>query len=190
MTDNIVDIHTHNLLAPSPAVISVGPDFDLDPSRIYSVGIHPWHSGLVDTRMLRLLDLKAQSPNVVAIGETGLDTLRGAPLDRQAQLLQHHIELSEQLGKPLVLHIVRAFNQIMALRRSISPSQPWIIHGFRGKPRLATQLLGCGFHISLGERFNPATAAIISADRLHFETDESQLPIDTIASRILSHRNT
>ncbi len=190
MTDNIVDIHTHNLRALPPAVISVEPDFDLDPSHLYSVGIHPWHSDLADALTLRLLDLKAQAPNVVAIGETGLDTLRGAPLDRQAQLLQHHIELSEQLGKPLVLHIVRAFNQIMALRRSISPSQPWIIHGFRGKPQLATQLLGSGFHISLGERFNPATAAIIPDDRLHFETDESQLPIDTIASQIFSHRNT
>ncbi len=190
MTGNIVDIHTHNLRAHPPAVISVEPDFDLDPSHLYSVGIHPWHSDLVDTLTLQLLDLKAQAPNVVAIGETGLDTLRGAPLDRQAQLLQHHIELSERHVKPLVLHIVRAFNQIMALRRSISPSQPWIIHGFRGKPQLAMQLLGCGFHISLGERFNPATAAIIPDDRLHFETDESQLPIDTIASQILSHRNT
>jgi len=189
MTDNIVDIHTHNLLALPPAVISVEPDFNLDPSRLYSVGIHPWHSDLADNLTIQLLDLKAQAPNVVAIGETGLDTLRGASLDCQARLLQHHIELSERLGKPLVLHIVRTFNQIMELRRSINPSQPWIIHGFRGKPQLAAQLFDYGFHISLGERFNPATAAMIPDDRLHFETDESQLPIDAIASQIISHRN-
>jgi TatD DNase family protein len=61
---------------------------------------------------------------------------------------------------------------------------PWIIHGFRGKPQLARQLINQGFYISLGELFNPQTATIIPTNRLLFETDESTLDIDTIIERI------
>ena len=61
---------------------------------------------------------------------------------------------------------------------------PWIIHGFRGKPQLAQQLLNKGFYISLGEKFNPETVSIIPVDRLLFETDESPLNINKIIDNI------
>ncbi len=106
----------------------------------------------------------------------------------QLDVLSEHIKLSEQLELPLILHVVKAFNEIIQLRQRINPSQKWIIHGFRSKPELARQLLDNGFDLSLGEHFNAATAAIIPADRLHFETDESSLPISEIAHRILAAR--
>jgi TatD DNase family protein len=80
--------------------------------------------------------------------------------------------------------VVKAYSEIMALKRELRPMQPWIIHGFRGKPELARQLLCADFYISLGERFNPAAAAVIPADRLLVETDDSTMPIAEIASRL------
>lgn len=120
----------------------------------------------------------------MAIGESGLDRLRGASLDRQEAIFRRQVAISESVGKPMILHVVKAFPEIMRLRRELSPAQPWVIHGFRGKPQLAAELLREGFYISLGERFNRETAEIIPADRLFVETDESRLSVEEIAARL------
>ena len=79
---------------------------------------------------------------------------------------------------------VKVFNEIISLKKELRPTMPWIIHGFRGKPKLTRQLLDNGFYISLGEHFNLQSVTIIPTDHLLFETDESTLDIDTIIKRI------
>lgn len=93
-------------------------------------------------------------------------------LAAQTALLRIHYELSETLRKPLILHIVKSFPEIIALRKQWKPTQPWIIHGFRGKPQLARELLAHGFHLSYGKKYNPASLAITHVSRLLRETDE------------------
>lgn len=177
----IKDYHTHNPVA-TDAIINASPGDVLNPRLTYSVGIHPWHvDGDID---LDSLDIMARQDNVVAIGETGLDGLCGTDEARQMQLLLHHIKLSEELGKPLILHVVRRYDRIMQLRKQLRPLQPWIIHGYRGKPELTRRLLALGFEFSIGEKFNPSSVALIPSSRLHYETDTSPLSIDTIISRI------
>ena len=204
----ILDIHTHqlrrnaivdldpvDLLSPSPlySLLSTSPLKKacrplLRRGYLYSVGIHPWNWRRADSRALRLLRALAAEPQVIAIGECGLDAhhpqlppsppsiLSTSPsklsiLESQTRLLDIHIALSEQLRKPLILHIVKAYQEIIALHNRWSPAQPWIIHGFRGKPQLARQLLDHGFHLSFGSRYNPASLAITPPSRLHRETD-------------------
>lgn len=188
MTTGLVDCHTHRPDAPYPAIISVQPGVTLTPGLRYSVGIHPWNTDQLPPQWRAELEAAVRQPQVVAIGETGLDKLRGADIATQLNVFTEHVKLSEQLELPLILHVVRAYNEIINLRQQLNPSQKWIIHGFRGKPELARQLLDHGFDLSLGEHFNPATAAIIPDDRLLFETDESALPISEIASRIFAAR--
>ncbi len=122
----------------------------------------------------------------VCSSDLGLDRLRGADIKRQEQLFARHILLSEQLRKPMIIHCVRAFDRLLHMHREYRPRQLWIVHGFRGKPQLASQLIDNGIAISLGERFNPQTANIIPEDHLFFETDESLLPIQDIKSKIIS----
>ncbi len=79
----------------------------------------------------------------------------------------------------------------MALKKELKPTQPWIIHGFRGKPQQAGQLLRAGFNLSLGPNFNPETARVIPSDRLHIETDDSPVTLKAVASAVqkaLDHR--
>lgn len=196
------DIHTHNPSRRANAIISGTPDqvsrwCRLWPDAQFSVGIHPWDTAALTSKeleletQLQLLEQTAMLPQVKAIGETGLDTLRGAPLDTQEEILRHHITISEKLGKPLILHIVRAADHLLHLRRTFLPtlSQPWIWHGFRGKPRLANQFLALSTeasaaYISLGAHFNPETARTIPAGRLLTETDDSHLDIDEVRRRI------
>lgn len=184
----IKDIHTHRADARE-AVISVNPwEFCPMDGLCYSVGIHPWQVGrAIEADFDRLAEC-AKADNVLMIGECGIDKLRGGDLSMQAGVLERHIALSEQVGKPLVLHCVRASNELCRLRRQLRPHMPWIVHGFRGNARVASQLLDAGFYLSYGERFNPEALAMTPADRLLAETDESLLPIDEIHRRLAASR--
>lgn len=179
------DIHTHDPARYRQAIVNIAPGDTMHPDGHYSAGLHPWDSDLpdVDSR-LDAIEALAGDQRIVMIGECGLDTHRGAPLPRQLGLLIPQAAIAQAAGKPLLLHIVGAFNEIVQLRRQLRPTVPWIIHGFRGKPQLAAQLLRHGFDLSLGEHFNPLTATLIPADRLYTETDTSTLPIAEIRRRI------
>lgn len=193
---DIIDIHTHHADRYRSAVVNVSPAeaaalvAQLGEDARISTGIHPWESDHVTDSDLDRLAAAARLPMTVAIGETGLDAMRGAPLDRQTDLFAGHVTLSEELSKPLVIHLVKNLDTLLALRRSLSPSQPWIVHGFRGKPQQARSLVDAGCHISLGARFNPDTARLIPADRLLAETDESATDIDSVIAAIAAARNT
>lgn len=165
----VADIHTHNPEATDAIINLAQGEEPSRPGAIYSVGWHPWWPLPAD---MEWVERMARHPQVSMIGECGIDLLRGQGSEaEQIALLRRHALLAEEVDKPLLLHCVRAWHQIMALRREMRPKQPWIIHGFRGKPELARQLLDAGFHISLGAKFNPDTEKIIPPDRLLRETD-------------------
>lgn len=170
------DIHTHRTDAGRDAVICIDPSVDplpaIQPGWHYSVGIHPWRADCATDRVWRLLDELSRRPEVVAIGEAGLDTLRGPSPEVQLPVFVRQAQLAEAVGKPLIIHAVRSWADIMALRRQMRPAQPWIIHGFRGKPQLAAQLVRAGFHISLGKLHHPGVPLVVPPDRLHRESDD------------------
>lgn len=151
MIPSVTDIHTHNPEA-TDAVINLEPGMTLRPDALYSVGWHPWWPA-PDMDWVRSL---AADPRVVMIGETGIDKKRSAltPAE-QMELTRQHAMLAEEFGKPLILHIVGAWQEIMALRKELHPAQPWIIHGFRGKAELAQQLIRAGFTLSVNFRQTP-----------------------------------
>lgn len=170
--ETFTDIHTHDPEAGSDSVVSVRPGDPMRPDRFYSVGIHPWDTEeLVGESTIEQLLRDASAANVVAIGEAGLDALRGGPMERQEALFRLHVALSEELGKPLIIHAVRTFDRLIRLRRELGPSQRWIIHGFRGKPQLAADLLRHGFDLSFGHRYNPDSFTLTPPDRRWRETD-------------------
>ena len=185
----ILDFHTHNLQA-TDALISVMPDeFDPQPGKFYSVGIHPWHSEEVTPYMLNALDTAAQHPQVMAIGETGLDALRGAPLDVQQRIFAHHIALAEQLDKPLIIHMVRTSQQVLKAWHESQRSVPWIIHGMRGNLNVAKPLIEAGFYLSFSHRFNHATLAATPLNQLLIETDDdAAITIHEVAQTIAEAR--
>lgn len=178
------DIHSHG--APAEGrVVNVDPSAQCDlPSGPVSVGIHPWRADRADDEALARLDRWARLPETVAIGETGLDSLRGPSIDVQMPLLRRHALLAETVGKPLILHIVKRWDEIIALKKELKPNVKWIIHGFRGGAAQARRLVDAGFYLSIGEKFNPEAVRAIPADRLFTETDESTLPISEIAARL------
>jgi len=182
------DIHTHQ--PPSNpnvlAIVSVdagNPVLIDDP--YCAVGIHPCYTGMTGFSNLEAI---AAHPNVVAIGETGLDKFSSTPLSQQKTLFIAHIELAEKLHKPLIIHCVKAWQELIQIRKQYTSDIPWIIHGFRGNGNLARQLLQFGFYLSFSQYFNPdALHAAWSLHRLYVETDDSNIRIEDVYQRITSH---
>ncbi len=180
----LLDIHTHHPAPQPQAVISVSPrDFSPVEGQLYSVGLHPW-DGEPSPEDLALLDEVAAHQQVVAIGECGVDPLKGGPMFRQLLTFRHHVELSEELHKPLIIHEVKAHDIITGLHRDLAPVMPWAIHGFRGKPTVAEMLLKAGLWLSFGERFNPEALALVPQDRLLAETDEAPVEITEVIAAL------
>ena len=181
----LTDIHTHNRYAT--AAIFNSPHYCAD--RIISLGIHPWDIDSDWRERFRTIEETAKHSNVVAIGECGIDKMKStASIDIQTEAFIAHALLAEKLHKPLIIHCVRAYDEILSAHKKISPQQTWIVHGFRGKPQLATQLVNNGLCISLGEQFNPESAASIPGERLFVESDKSRMPLDEIYARIAAAR--
>ncbi len=171
MIPKVADIHTHNPLAVN-AVINL--DRLASPSRpdaLYSVGWHPWWGS--ENPDFEWVEHTARDPRVALIGECGIDRLRGGDIDAQIELTRRHALLAEKLRKPLILHIVRAWAEILALRARLKPSVPWIIHGFRGSEALARQLINAGFFLSLGAKSPPSLRSTLPPEKILTETDET-----------------
>ena len=179
----LIDIHTHSNTATEAAIYNCDTRYIAE--RKISTGIHPWHINDQWKEDFAMVAEFAKARNVVAIGECGLDTLKStAPPELQEDVFRAHALLAEELCKPLIIHCVKAYDRLIALHREIRPTQAWIVHGFRGKPQLATQLIKAGFHISLGEKFNPESAKAIPTERIFIESDISEHPITAIYTAI------
>ena len=170
----ITNFHTHDNNAKQ-ALISVDVDgFNPQKGKFYSVGIHPWNIADDWQEKVKKLQEVSQHYQVVAIGETGLDSLKGPALDVQEQVMQAHINIAVATGKPLVIHCVRTSQQVLKLWRDNPQAHnvAWVIHGFRGNENVARELVDAGFYLSYGAKHNDAAIAITPLDHLLVETDD------------------
>lgn len=167
-----IDFHTHRVPSASDVVAVV------DGRETW--GIHPWRA-----------DEAFVSPDLadrIAIGECGLDGLRGPSMEVQEKVFLKQIALSEQHEKPLVIHCVKAIDRLLRLRREQHPAMPWMFHGFRGKPQQLRSLLDAGFFVSFGFRFNEESLRLCPLERLMLETDEGERPIAELYNNVAEVR--
>ena len=147
----------------------------------YSIGIHPWYIPKENIeKELDLIEKYASSHNVKAIGECGLDKLCDADFELQKEVFSSHILISEKIRKPLLIHCVKSFDEMIFFKKESRPIQAWIIHGFRGKPQQAKQLTEQGFYFSFGFNYNEQSLQNVPIERIFFETDDSGCDIRTI----------
>lgn len=186
-----LDIHTHQPL-PKQDVQSIlslsltdGDLYPLTNTRPISVGLHPWFAKLENLE-LQLEDLKnkAQQPNVKMIGECGLDKLRGESLENQIIIFERQIALAEELNKPIILHCVKAFAELIEMENRLKVKVPMIIHGFNKNEELGKQLMAKGFLLSFGTSIlredSSAAKLLQSTNNFFLETDNSETSIQDI----------
>lgn len=160
-----------------------------------SMGIHPWfiEQQNIEQSLQRMQGL-CNHANVIAIGECGLDKCIQTDTSLQIEVFSRQIELAERLSKPVIVHCVRAFNELLQLHKQLRPALPWIVHGFVGKAPLARQLVKHGLYLSFGKallnQHNQASLALqaIPLEQIFLETDDSAYEISEIyvaAAKIL-----
>jgi TatD DNase family protein len=191
MKTPFVDIHTHIARANDNLIQILNLDLNqtCPEQGYYSYGIHPWALDKADFQIdeaLNKLKENLQQTQVIALGETGLDKMHKASIERQIELFEHQIELSEALQKPMILHDVRSHNEIIALRKKHKARQPWIVHGFSGMEQDVKQLIGQGIYLSVGESLLHPERKIhksfkfIDLDFLFLETDMAEIGVETV----------
>jgi TatD DNase family protein len=177
----IIDIHTHQIGNADIQLLNV---VQYQPNRLISMGLHPWYldKDTINQQLDSLTNL-AKNDNVLAIGECGLDRNIALELSIQQSIFEAQIQLAQCLDKPVVIHCVRCFSELIAIKKRLKPHVPMIVHGFNNNQEILMQLLKNDFYISLGAALlmqgSNASKALnkIPNDRFFLETDDSQTSI-------------
>lgn len=161
----------------------------------YSVGIHPWY--IAEDRIdadLKIIEEKLQTENCLAIGECGLDKRIEVLLDQQIIVFKKQLTLAEKYKKPVVIHCVAAFQEVIAIKKEMKISVPMIIHGFSKNIQIANQLIAAGFYLSFGKYLlrNPELKTVfmqIPDDRFFLETDTVEESIKQVYDLAAEYKN-
>ena len=176
----VPDAHAHGTCTPEDETFRLWnvrePVSSVPDSCFFSAGIHPWDAGRYELASYRSL---FDSPRCLAVGECGLDRTAEPALSLQMNVFEAQIEEAGRRNKPLLIHCVRCFPELLRLRKTCSADVPaWVVHGFRGAKRKAFDLLNAGFVLSFGagllrDAGNMDYFAEVPLDRILLETDES-----------------
>lgn len=149
-----INLHTHKFsnLSDVIEVVNQYPwEFDASVPN-YSIGIHPWY--VDENRLetdLEIIKEKLQLTGCLALGECGLDKRIEIPLDLQISVFKKQLELVKETQKPIVLHCVAAYDEVIAIKKEMKIENPMIIHGFSKNEQVAQTLLKNGFYLSFGK---------------------------------------
>jgi TatD DNase family protein len=154
----------------------------------YSIGIHPWY--IDENRLatdLATIETKLQLPECLALGECGLDKRIDIPMALQIAVFEQQIALAEQYQKPLVLHLVAAYDELIEIKKRLNISVPVILHGFSKNVQVAQQMLDHGFYLSFGKYLlrNPELKTVfqlVPNDRFFLETDTIEETLEEVYS--------
>ena len=149
-----INLHTHKFsnLSDVIEVVNQYPwEFDASIPN-YSIGIHPWY--IEESRLesdLEIIKEKLQLSECLALGECGLDKRIEIPLELQISVFKKQLEIVKQTNKPVVLHCVAAYDEMIAIKKEMKIENPMIIHGFSKNEQVAQSLLKNGFYLSFGK---------------------------------------
>jgi TatD DNase family protein len=190
------DVHTHGKSSTKP-VFSIANKYptDTDFKKPFSIGIHPWYIKPLNVeKELLIIEEKLQHKNCFALGECGLDKVIATDFELQKIVFRKQLQLSEKYKKPVIILCVKAFQEIIEIKKEIKPTQIWILHGFHKNLQVAESVLKNGILMSFG-------AAILHSKKLQnivseiplasilLETDASAVCIQDIYKRVAALKN-
>lgn len=169
----LIDIHTHR---PSSAVT------------LTTVGLHPWQAAT------GVIPSEAEILSADAVGEIGLDKACEVDFEQQRAVFEAQLRLAEQHKKPVVVHCVRAFEEVISALEKFT-LKAVIFHGFIGSQEQAARAVKKGYFLSFGARTERSKKTIEALratplDRLFVETDEADTPIAEMYALVARLRNT
>jgi TatD DNase family protein len=190
------NLHTHKFTNDTAVLELVNQypwEFD-DAIPQYSIGIHPWY--INEERLasdLNCIEAKLQLKQCLALGECGLDKRIEVPMALQIDVFEKQIALAEKYQKPLVLHLVAAFDELIEIKKRLKITVPIIIHGFSKNEQVAKQLIANGFYLSFGKYLirNPEMKEVFQSipnDKFFLETDTIEETLEDVYSLAAAYK--
>jgi len=161
----------------------------------YSIGIHPWYiDGKLLEEELNIIESKLLKINCLSIGECGLDKRVGIPFSLQEMVFERQLLLAQKYNKPVVIHCVAAYQEVIAIKKQLKITVPMIIHGFSKNKQVAKGLIDNGFYISFGKYLllNPELETVFQSipdDRFFLETDTVEEGIEEVYALASKYKN-
>ncbi len=173
-----INIHTHHLSKDNGVFLfnnRFGFDKEFYLEKYFSIGIHPWDANL----QVSILELEKiiQYKNCLAIGECGLDKVIEIDLEIQKKIFISQLDLAVKFQKPVIIHCVKAFDELIEICSLYHSKIPLIIHGFNKSLELGKQLINKGFYISLNHSIfkkEDVDFSILPFEKLFLETDNNE----------------
>jgi len=186
MIKRFIDIHTHSPFKKGEWVIeNLYKDFDRLPSSFFSAGLHPWfiQAKTWEQEFTALASVSTYA-RMLALGECGLDRVCDTDYELQQIVFAAQVRLANQVNKPLILHCVRAYEDVIHLLEKERNSVPVIFHGFNKGLALAQKLVSKSYYLSFGKAIErPHIQQIFSLlplQHIFLETDDADTSIETV----------
>lgn len=184
-----IDLHTHR--QKDRNVLEIKNIFAQEfpattPNFFYSVGVHPWHINNLNLEecFSRIMAVAGEK-NMLFVGECGIDRSIMLDIATQEECFKSQIQIADNCRKPLIIHCVRAYSDLIRIKKAVKSSIPWIIHGYNGNLEITSELVKHGFYFSVGDKFLKSPQKNVGLkhipnNRIFFETDESLTSIEEI----------
>lgn len=194
-----VDIHTHkctNCDCLRIVNLFLKEDLIMPEGDYYSVGLHPWHIDELDVAAaISWLKILSSNNRVIAIGETGLDKNLKTDIATQIRIFMEQKAIAEEINKPVIVHCVKAYSEMIGIRKKSNRQVPWIFHGYSSSREIANELIGLNCFISFGQQLFNSNSKVLSffdmlpLSSIFLETDESQYSIEDVYIRAAELKN-
>jgi TatD DNase family protein len=192
----LYNLHTHSA-SGNPDVFEIVNRYPNEAIDVpyFSTGIHPWY---IDEdkieEHLAIIEQRLQQDNCLALGECGLDKRIAIPFNVQVKVFERQLLLAKQYQKPVILHLVAAFQELIQIKNMLQPGVPMIVHGYSKNVQQANQLLDNGFYLSFGKYLlrNPELSEVFAGvpkDRFFLETDTIEEGIADVYAKAALARN-
>ena len=167
------------------------------PHEIYcSIGLHPWHIQEFNAEnCLKKVEEFAAFKQVLAIGETGLDRKIQTPIEIQQSVFMEHIGISEKMSKPLVIHCIKAYSDIMQIRKSKRWKMHWMFHWFNENLAIANEFINMNCYLSFGRSLfhpngrNADVFRSLPLEYIFLETDDAEVTIENVYKKAAELKN-
>lgn len=175
-----IDIHTHHHYSMRDATVLSVRNIAMNNQEAIgydncSLGLHPWYINADTKELVKLMRTEVNRSNILAVGECGIDKHIGVPLDEQVLFFEQQIQLAKEFHKPLIIHCVRAFQEVVQKLSMAQFQFPVIFHGYRKNWILAKQLVDKGYYLSVGHHCldgnQDELLKVIPLSNLFLETD-------------------
>lgn len=179
----MINFHSHHrpLDRDSKTIFNVHRPENFLRNMCCSIGLHPWYlqRDTLEMDYLWMNELSVK-PEVMAIGECGLDKLCKVSWELQLEAFHWQINLAKAVQKPIIIHCVRAQQDILKIIKEVDVI--FVFHGFNRSLAMANDILNAGGGISVNVKFlktkqGQDTMKKINQNSVFLETDDDSISI-------------